>query len=194
MTLEEIKEKFDPVWKQIQDFVPMGSKEEGERFKRKGLRLEQDSAKKVNTSKEVPEENLKEMMQLIPVEERLLSATITLYLKVEYPIFKEHQHHIKWLQAQLGDLEVKSIDTQCALDTLGPLSQRLEDENVSLEFQTIDLSKPVTSNLVPTTKESKVVKNDKVTDPGMFRINPSKTFKEDKFVPINKVRASVRIK
>nr|GEY75668.1 hypothetical protein [Tanacetum cinerariifolium]GEY75689.1 hypothetical protein [Tanacetum cinerariifolium] len=46
MSLEEIKEKFDPVWKQIQDFVPMGSKEEGERFKRKGLRLEQESTKK----------------------------------------------------------------------------------------------------------------------------------------------------
>nr|GEZ25444.1 hypothetical protein [Tanacetum cinerariifolium] len=40
MTLEEIREKFIPVWKQIEDFVPIGSKEEGERFKRKGLRLE----------------------------------------------------------------------------------------------------------------------------------------------------------
>nr|GEZ29767.1 hypothetical protein [Tanacetum cinerariifolium] len=65
MTLEEIREKFDPVWKQIQDFVPMGSKEERERFKRKGLRLEQDSAKKVKSS----EEDLKAMMQLVPVEE-----------------------------------------------------------------------------------------------------------------------------
>nr|GEV06677.1 reverse transcriptase domain-containing protein [Tanacetum cinerariifolium] len=71
MTLEEIKEKFDPVWKQMQDFIPMGSKEEGERFKTKGLRLEKDSAKKVKTSEEVPEEKLKEMIQLIPVEEHL---------------------------------------------------------------------------------------------------------------------------
>nr|GFA70736.1 hypothetical protein [Tanacetum cinerariifolium] len=47
MTLEEIREKFNPVWKQIQDFVPMGLKDEGERFKRKGLSLEQDSAKKL---------------------------------------------------------------------------------------------------------------------------------------------------
>nr|GEZ65578.1 hypothetical protein [Tanacetum cinerariifolium] len=29
MTLEEIKEKFIPVWKQLEDFVPMSSKEEG---------------------------------------------------------------------------------------------------------------------------------------------------------------------
>nr|GFA82271.1 hypothetical protein [Tanacetum cinerariifolium] len=38
MSLEEIREKFIPVWKQIEDFVPMASKEEGEIFKRKGLR------------------------------------------------------------------------------------------------------------------------------------------------------------
>nr|GEX27715.1 uncharacterized mitochondrial protein AtMg00810-like [Tanacetum cinerariifolium] len=31
MTLEEIKENFDPVWKQIHDFIPIGSKEEAER-------------------------------------------------------------------------------------------------------------------------------------------------------------------
>nr|GEV77448.1 hypothetical protein [Tanacetum cinerariifolium] len=69
MTLEEIKEKFIPVWKQIEDFVPMALKEEGERVKKKGLRLEQGSAKKIKTSKEVSEEDLKEMMQLVPVEE-----------------------------------------------------------------------------------------------------------------------------
>nr|GEZ51127.1 hypothetical protein [Tanacetum cinerariifolium] len=32
MTLEEIKENFDPVWKQIHDFIPIGSKEKAERF------------------------------------------------------------------------------------------------------------------------------------------------------------------
>nr|GEX99357.1 hypothetical protein [Tanacetum cinerariifolium] len=53
MTLKEIKEKFDPVWKQIQDFIPIGSKEESERFKRKGLRLEQESVKKLKTLEEV---------------------------------------------------------------------------------------------------------------------------------------------
>nr|GEU86650.1 hypothetical protein [Tanacetum cinerariifolium] len=75
MSFEEIREKFTTVWKQIEDFVPMGSKEEAERVKRKGLRLEQESAKKMKTSEKVPEEmktsekvpeeNLKEMMQLV---------------------------------------------------------------------------------------------------------------------------------
>ncbi|GJT80209.1 retrovirus-related pol polyprotein from transposon TNT 1-94 [Tanacetum coccineum] len=54
-----------------------------------------------------------------------------------------------------------------------------------------DLSNPVTSNSVPTSQESKVVKNDNVIAPEIFRINPSKTSREDKFVSINKVRASV---
>nr|GEV89295.1 putative ribonuclease H-like domain-containing protein [Tanacetum cinerariifolium] len=59
--------------------------------------------------------------------------------------------------------------------------------------ETHALSKPVTSNLIPTPQESKVVKNDKVIAPGMFRINPFKTSREENHVP-NKVRASVRTK
>nr|GEW16281.1 hypothetical protein [Tanacetum cinerariifolium] len=59
--------------------------------------------------------------------------------------------------------------------------------------ETHALSKPVTSNSVPTPQESNVVKNDNVIAPGMFRINPFKLSREEKFVP-NKVRASVRTK
>nr|GEV07445.1 retrovirus-related Pol polyprotein from transposon TNT 1-94 [Tanacetum cinerariifolium] len=55
------------------------------------------------------------------------------------------------------------------------------------------LSKPVISNSVPIPQESKVVKNDKVIAPGMFRINPFKTSREEKHVP-NNVSASARIK
>nr|GFD62539.1 hypothetical protein [Tanacetum cinerariifolium] len=57
----------------------MGSKEEAERIKRKGLNIEQESAKKQKTSEEVSEEvkspeevleeKVKEMMQLVPIEE-----------------------------------------------------------------------------------------------------------------------------
>nr|GEZ10736.1 retrovirus-related Pol polyprotein from transposon TNT 1-94 [Tanacetum cinerariifolium] len=53
------------------------------------------------------------------------------------------------------------------------------------------LSNPVTSNSIPTPQGSKVVKNVKVIAPGMFRINPFKTSREEKHVP-NKVKASVR--
>nr|GEW81735.1 reverse transcriptase domain-containing protein [Tanacetum cinerariifolium] len=47
----------------------------------------------------------------------------------------------------------------------------------------------LTSNTAPTPQESKVMKNDKVSAPGMFRINPFKTSREEKHVP-NIVRAS----
>ncbi|GKC41923.1 retrovirus-related pol polyprotein from transposon TNT 1-94 [Tanacetum coccineum] len=57
-----------------------------------------------------------------------------------------------------------------------------------------DLSKHVTSNSVPTNTESKVMTNDKVIAPGIFRINSFNTSREDKFVPINQTRASIRTK
>nr|GEX14911.1 hypothetical protein [Tanacetum cinerariifolium] len=112
--------------------------------------------------------------------------------------YNDMQQKIKRLQDQLGDLKGKSKDTPCESDTLDSLSQKLENENVELEFQVIpkvvemnDLLKPITSNAIPTTTESKVVKNDKVIALGMFRINLFKISKEDKFVPINKVIAKV---
>nr|GEW17653.1 hypothetical protein [Tanacetum cinerariifolium] len=59
--------------------------------------------------------------------------------------------------------------------------------------ETYALSKPVTLNSVPTPQESKFEKNDKVNAPGMFRINPFKTSREEKNVP-NIVRPSTRKK
>nr|GEW70722.1 hypothetical protein [Tanacetum cinerariifolium] len=78
MTLEQIKEKFIPVWKQLEDFVPMSSKEESERVKRQGIKIDQMSLKRVKTSKsvykDVSEEELKGMMQLVPLEEVYVEA------------------------------------------------------------------------------------------------------------------------
>nr|GEY38807.1 retrotransposon protein, putative, unclassified [Tanacetum cinerariifolium] len=66
-------------------------------------------------------------------------------------------------------------------------------ENLPKVGETHALSKSVTSSSVPTPQESKVMKNDKVISPGMFRINPFKTSREAKHVP-NNVRASARTK
>ncbi|GJR00290.1 retrovirus-related pol polyprotein from transposon TNT 1-94 [Tanacetum coccineum] len=173
------------------------------------------------------------------------------YDKISYDkAHNDMQQKSERLQAQLGDQKGKSKDTPCVSNTLDPLSQKLENENVELEFQlraqlfdkfskqkdttkgtsvntqfckqsilgkppsssrlklyaitpfpkskglpkidkTHALSKPVTSNSVPTPQESNVVNNDKVIAPGMFRINPFKPSREAKYVP-KKVRASVR--
>nr|GEW14733.1 uncharacterized mitochondrial protein AtMg00810-like [Tanacetum cinerariifolium] len=81
MKFEEIKAKFAAVWKLVEDFIPMGSKEEDEMLKRKGFNLEQEKEKKQKTSEEVPDkekspkeilkEKVKEMMQVVPIEEVL---------------------------------------------------------------------------------------------------------------------------
>nr|GEX49073.1 hypothetical protein [Tanacetum cinerariifolium] len=59
--------------------------------------------------------------------------------------------------------------------------------------ETHALPKLVTLSSTSTPQESKVVKNDKVIAPGMFRINHFKTSREEKHVP-NIVRASARTK
>nr|GEY51147.1 hypothetical protein [Tanacetum cinerariifolium] len=66
-------------------------------------------------------------------------------------------------------------------------------ENLTKVGETHALSKPVTSNSVSTPQEPKVVKNDKVIAPGMFRINLVKTSRDKKHVP-NTVRASTKTK
>nr|GEV63674.1 hypothetical protein [Tanacetum cinerariifolium] len=56
------------------------------------------------------------------------------------------------------------------------------------------LSKPVTSNSVPTPTKSKVMDNDNVISPGIFRINPFKASRIDNFMPNKHVKPSVRTK
>nr|GFC77509.1 hypothetical protein [Tanacetum cinerariifolium] len=87
MMLEQIKEKLILVWKHMQDFVPMSSKGESEKLKRPRIKLDQGSSKRVKIShtsrsepsqeqqfkgsKGVSEEELKGMMQLVPLEEEM---------------------------------------------------------------------------------------------------------------------------
>ncbi|GJR03057.1 retrovirus-related pol polyprotein from transposon TNT 1-94 [Tanacetum coccineum] len=143
------------------------------------------------------------------------------YDKISYDkVYNDMQQKIERLQAQLGDQKGKSKDTPrvfeqkdttkgtsvntqfCKQSILGkPPSSSGSKLYVVTPFpkskglpkidKTHALSKPVTSNSVPTPQESKVVNNDKVIAPGMFRINPFKPSREEKYVP-NKVRASVR--
>nr|GEX85374.1 hypothetical protein [Tanacetum cinerariifolium] len=88
MTLEQIKEKFIPVWKQLKDFVPMSSKEEGERVKKQGLKIDQGSSKRMKTSEDVSEEDLKWMMQLVSLEEVYVEVLQEIFMLVEkdYPL------------------------------------------------------------------------------------------------------------
>ncbi|GJV64875.1 hypothetical protein Tco_1475703 [Tanacetum coccineum] len=57
--------------------------------------------------------------------------------------YNDMQQKIKRLQAQLGDQKGKSKDTPCVSNTLDPLSQKLENENVELEFQVRNYEKEI---------------------------------------------------
>ncbi|GJZ70974.1 hypothetical protein Tco_0634825 [Tanacetum coccineum] len=58
------------------------------------------------------------------------------YDKILYDkAYNDMQQKIERLQAQLGDHKGKSKDTSCVSGTLDPLPQKLENENVELEFQ-----------------------------------------------------------
>nr|GFB47455.1 hypothetical protein [Tanacetum cinerariifolium] len=111
MKFEEMEAKFTTVWKHIENVIPMGSKEEAERFKRKGIRFEQESAKKLKTSKEVPEEvktpdevpeeKVKEMMQLAPIEEVYVEALQVKNLIIDWKVHTEGQRSY-WKVTRLG--------------------------------------------------------------------------------------------
>nr|GEV03614.1 hypothetical protein [Tanacetum cinerariifolium] len=97
MALEQIKEKFIPIWKQYEGFVPMSSKEESKKVKRQGLKIDQGNAKRMKTSEDVSEEKLKGMMQLVPLEEVYVEA-----LQVKHPI-------IDWVIHSEGNREYWKI-------------------------------------------------------------------------------------
>nr|GFB03923.1 hypothetical protein [Tanacetum cinerariifolium] len=64
------------------------------------------------------------------------------YDKISYDkAYKDMQQKIEWLQAQLGDLKGKSKDTSCVSDSRNLLSQKLENENVELEFQVLNYAR-----------------------------------------------------
>nr|GEV40589.1 hypothetical protein [Tanacetum cinerariifolium] len=84
MFFEEVKAKFKTVWEQIEGGVSKISEGEAAWLKRKGIRSEQESAKKhktseevleeVNSSDEVPKEKIKELIRLVPIEEVYVEA------------------------------------------------------------------------------------------------------------------------
>nr|GFA34866.1 hypothetical protein [Tanacetum cinerariifolium] len=91
----------------------------------------------------------------------------------------------KKVSDQKDNTQVTSANTKFAKQPI--------EENLSKVGKTNALSKPVTSNLVSTPQESKGMNNDKVIAPGMFRINPYKTSRDEKHVP-NTISASARTK
>nr|GEX78431.1 hypothetical protein [Tanacetum cinerariifolium] len=147
MTFEEIEAKFTTVWKQIENVIPMDSKEEAERFKRKGIRFEQESVKMLKTSEEVkaseevPEEKVKEMMQLVPIEEVYVEALQVKHPIIDWKVHTEGQRSY-WKITRLGG---SSASYQFFVDMLKHLDKedlnqlwRLVKESLSIRPPTIE--------------------------------------------------------
>nr|GEX45346.1 putative ribonuclease H-like domain-containing protein [Tanacetum cinerariifolium] len=114
-------------------FYSYGSKKEAEWIKRKGINLEQESAKKQKSSeeiteeakspKEVTEEKIKEMMQLVPIEEVYMEALQVIHPIIDWEVHTEGQRAF-WKITRLGG---SSASYQFFIDLLKNLNR--EDLN-----------------------------------------------------------------
>nr|GEW39938.1 hypothetical protein [Tanacetum cinerariifolium] len=151
MSFEEVKAKFKTVWEQIEGGVSKISKGEAAWLKRKGIRSEQESAKKQKISEEVPEkvksfdevleEKIKEMMQLVLIEEEYVEA-----LQVKHPIIDWEVHtegqRAYWKITRLGG---SSGSYQFFTDLLKHLDKDDLNQLWSLVKETLS-KRPSTSN------------------------------------------------
>nr|GEV52426.1 hypothetical protein [Tanacetum cinerariifolium] len=97
--------------------------------------------------------------------------------KISYDkAYNDMQQKIERLQAQSGDLKDTtrgtSANTKFAKQSILGKPPKVGETHA--------LSKPVISNSIPIPQGSKVMKNDKVIAPGMFKINPFKPSRKEK--------------
>nr|GFA39828.1 hypothetical protein [Tanacetum cinerariifolium] len=107
----------------VRDFKSLAKEADESLVKHKAFELEIERILRVVFSR-----NIMSVVQNNSVED-------TSNLQTELEPYNDMQQKIERLQAQLGDLKGKSKDTSCVSDTLNPLPQKLENENVELEFQ-----------------------------------------------------------
>nr|GEW61973.1 putative ribonuclease H-like domain-containing protein [Tanacetum cinerariifolium] len=151
MSFEEVEAKFKTVWQQIEGGVSKISEGEAAWLKSKGIRSEQESAKKqkiseevpegVKSSVEVPEEKIKEMTQLVPIEEVYVEA-----LQVKHPIIDWKVHtegqRAYWKITRLGG---SSASYQFFTDLLKHLDRDDLNQLWSLVKETLS-KRPATSD------------------------------------------------
>nr|GEV57811.1 retrovirus-related Pol polyprotein from transposon TNT 1-94 [Tanacetum cinerariifolium] len=123
-------EKHDPpVVHDSEETLQLAQKTDESLAKQKALELEIERLFRAVVSQDI--------MSIVQKE----SVVDTSNLQTELEPYKDMKQKIERLQAQLGDLKGKSKDTSCVSDTLNPLSQKLENENVELEFQALNYAR-----------------------------------------------------
>ncbi|GJZ37529.1 hypothetical protein Tco_0583720 [Tanacetum coccineum] len=103
-------------------------------FKKKGKKNDFKSRKDELLDKQIQLENkIKELDNILVKTEA--NESLAKHKALELEIKRLLRVVIERLQAQLGDQKGKSKDTPCVSNTLDPFSQKLENENVELEYQ-----------------------------------------------------------
>ncbi|GKF58317.1 hypothetical protein Tco_0171854, partial [Tanacetum coccineum] len=105
----------------VRDFKSLANEADESLAKHKALEFEIERLLRVVVSQDI----------MSIVQNPTVVDTSDLLLLLIHPISRLNFGMI----AQLGDLKDNSKDTSCVSDTLDSLSQKLEDENVSLEFR-----------------------------------------------------------
>ncbi|GJY21048.1 hypothetical protein Tco_0393614 [Tanacetum coccineum] len=143
MTFEQIEEKFTPVWEKMQDFIPMDSKQESERFKRPGIQLGQRSSKRLKTAKpsgsdasqrqqtkdpkDLYEDELKKMMELVLIEEVYVDDIIFGSTKKSLCDEFEGLMHKRFQMSSMGELTF-FLGLQTASTPMEPNKALIKDE------------------------------------------------------------------
>ncbi|GJX95905.1 retrovirus-related pol polyprotein from transposon TNT 1-94 [Tanacetum coccineum] len=120
---------FKEAAKFVRDFKSLAKEADESLAKHKALELEIESLLRAVVSQDI--------MSIVQSN----SVVDTSNLQNELDPYNDMQQKIKRLQAQLEDPKGKYKDTLGVSDTLDPLSQKLENENVELEFQVLNYAK-----------------------------------------------------
>ncbi|GKB78080.1 hypothetical protein Tco_0944975, partial [Tanacetum coccineum] len=118
----------------VQDFQSLAKEANESLAKYKALELEIERLLRVVVSQDIM--SIMQNNSVIDTSNLQTELEQCKYDKISYEkAYNDMQQKIEQLQAQLGDPKGKSKDTPCVSDTLDPLPQKLENENVELEYQ-----------------------------------------------------------
>ncbi|GJZ53790.1 retrovirus-related pol polyprotein from transposon TNT 1-94 [Tanacetum coccineum] len=158
-TLELAQEKAA---KFVQDFKSLAN-EADESIKQKALELEIERLLREVASQDIM--SIVENATVVETFDLQTELEQCKYDKIPYDkAYNDMQQKIERLQAQLGDLKGKSNDNPCVSNTLDPLSKKLENENVELEFQVFEQKDTTKVNTAKTKRPQprSNTKNDRV--------------------------------
>nr|GEZ24917.1 retrovirus-related Pol polyprotein from transposon TNT 1-94 [Tanacetum cinerariifolium] len=125
-----LHEKHDPpVVYDLEETLQLAQETDASLAKHKALELEIEHLLKAVVSQDI----------MIIMQNESVVDTSDLQTKLEP--YNDMQQTIERLQAQLGNLKGKSKDTSCVSDTRNPLSQKLKNKNVELEFQVLNYAR-----------------------------------------------------